>query len=399
MEQLKLEQVDIGYGGQPLIQKIDLSFLQGKMSCILGSNGAGKTTLLKTIARIIKPLGGVIRFGGEDVRQINGVRYAKEVSAVLTDRISLENCTVWDVAAMGRNPHTGFFGLLAEEDRRRVRESLEACDAWELRNRLFNQLSDGQKQKVLIARGLCQSTPVLLLDEPTSHLDIFYKMEVLQTLRTQCVQEGKTVICTLHEPDLAVKCCDRLILVKGDRILACGDTGDIVQSSAIEELYGFSGRQFDPVMGLVEFPAAKGEDVFFAGADENTVYLFRELNRRQKGFAAGVLHQNDLLFALGRAMGVSMVTQKPYLPVTPEQSEQAFSQAMDYGLIVAADLPEGDFQAENRALVRKLAAAGKKVVSTSEYRALLESKTPIGKELPDEQGRSGIAVRRDCRRT
>ena len=152
-------------------------------------------------------------------------------------------------------------------------------------------------------------------------------------------------------------------------------------------------------MGLVEFPAAKGEDVFFAGADENTVYLFRELNRRQKGFAAGVLHQNDLLFALGRAMGGSMVTQKPYLPVTPEQSEQAFSQAMDYGLIVAADLPEGDFQAENRALVRKLAAAGKKVVSTSEYRALLESKTPIGKELPDEQGRSGIAVRRDCRRT
>ena len=157
MEQLKLEQVDIGYGGQPLIQKIDLSFLQGKMTCILGSNGAGKTTLLKTIARIIKPLGGVIRFGGEDVRQINGVRYAKEVSAVLTDRISLENCTVWDVAAMGRNPHTGFFGLLAEEDRRRVRESLEACDAWELRNRLFNQLSDGQKQKVLIARGLVRA--------------------------------------------------------------------------------------------------------------------------------------------------------------------------------------------------------------------------------------------------
>ena len=164
-------------------------------------------------------------------------------------------------------------------------------------------------------------------------MDIFYKIEVLQTLRTQCVQEGKTVICTLHEPDLAVKCCDRLVLVKGDRILACGDTGDIVQSSAIEELYGFSGRQFDPVMGLVEFPAAKGEDVFFAGAVENTVYLFRELNRRPKGFAAGVLHQNDLLFALGRAMGVSMVTQKPYLPVTSEQAEQAFSQAMDLSLI------------------------------------------------------------------
>lgn len=372
MEQLKLEQVDIGYGGQPLVSKIDLSFLQGKMTCILGSNGAGKTTLLKTIARIIKPLGGVIRLGGEDVRQLSGTRYAKEVSAVLTDRVSLENCTVWDVTAMGRNPHTGFFGALGEEDRRRVRESLEACDAWELRDRPFNQLSDGQKQKVLIARGLCQSTPVLLLDEPTSHLDIFYKMEVLQTLRTQCVREGKTVICTLHEPDLAVKCCDRLVLVKGDRILACGDTGKIVQSSAMEELYGFSGRQFDPVLGLAEFPAAEGKDVFFAGSDENTVHLFRALNRMQKGFAAGVLHQNDLLFHLGKTMGVPMVTQKAYLPITLQQADLAFFRAADYEVIVAADLPDDPLVAQNRALARRLAAAGKKVMSTAEYKALLE---------------------------
>ena len=151
MEQLELKQVDIGYGGQPLIRNIDLSFLQGKMTCILGSNGAGKTTLLKTIARIIKPIGGAISLSGENVSRMNGSRYAKEVSAVLTDRISLDNCTAWDVVAMGRNPHTGFFGSLTAEDRRRVRESLEACDAWMLRDRLFHRLSDGQKQKVLIA--------------------------------------------------------------------------------------------------------------------------------------------------------------------------------------------------------------------------------------------------------
>ena len=110
MEQLELKQVDIGYGGQPLIRNIDLSFLQGKMTCILGSNGAGKTTLLKTIARIIKPIGGAISLSGENVSRMNGSRYAKEVSAVLTDRISLA-----------------------------------ACDAWMLRDRLFHRLSDGQK--------------------------------------------------------------------------------------------------------------------------------------------------------------------------------------------------------------------------------------------------------------
>lgn len=157
MEQLELKQVDIGYGGQPLIRNIDLSFLQGKMTCILGSNGAGKTTLLKTIVRIIKPIGGAISLSGENVSRMNGSRYAKEVSAVLTDRISLDNCTAWDVVAMGRNPHTGFFGSLTAEDRRRVRESLEACDAWMLRDRLFHRLSDGQKQKVLIARGLVKA--------------------------------------------------------------------------------------------------------------------------------------------------------------------------------------------------------------------------------------------------
>ena len=210
-----------------------------------------------------------------------------------------------------------------------------------------------------------------MLDEPTSHLDIFYKMEVLQTLRTQCVREGKTVICTLHEPDLAVKCCDRLVLVKGDRILACGDTGQIVQSRAMEELYGFSGRQFDPVLGLAEFPAAGGKDVFLAGAEEDTIHLFRALNRMQKGFAAGVLHQNDLLFALGRAMGIPVVSQKPYLPVEPAQADRAFSMAMGYDLIVAADLPDGALLEENRLLIQRLIRAGKPVVSTKEDQARL----------------------------
>lgn len=111
MEQLKLKQVDIGYGGQPLIRNIDLSFLQGKMTCILGSNGAGKTTLLKTIARIIKPIGGAISLSGENVSRMNGSRYAKEVSAVLTDRISLDNCTAWDVVAMVAT-HTRAFSVL-----------------------------------------------------------------------------------------------------------------------------------------------------------------------------------------------------------------------------------------------------------------------------------------------
>ncbi len=243
------------------------------MTCILGSNGAGKTTLLKTIARIIKPLGGVIRFGGEDVRQINGVRYAKEVSAVLTDRISLENCTVWDVAAMGRNPHTGFFfGLLAEEDRRRVRESLEACDAWELRNRLFNQLSDGQKQKVLIARGFVRAHRYCCWTSLPAIWISFIRWKCCKHCEPSASRREKQLSAPCTSRILRSKCCDRLVLVKGDRILACGDTGDIVQSSAIEELYGFSGRQFDPVMGLVEFPAAKGT-TYFLPAQMRTPFI------------------------------------------------------------------------------------------------------------------------------
>lgn len=382
MGQLRLEKLDIGYGGQPLIRQIDLAFLQGKMTCILGSNGAGKTTLLKTIARIIEPIGGRMTLGGEEIHRMSSLRYAREVSAVLTNRVELENSTGWDVVAMGRNPHTGFFGTLGEEDRRRVQESLEACDAWGLRDQIFAKMSDGQKQKILIARGLCQSTPVLLLDEPTSHLDIFYKMEVLKTLRTQCVQEGKTVICTLHEPDLAIKCCDQLVLVKGDQIIACGETGQVVQSGAMERLYGFSSGGFDPVLGLAEFPAGSGKDVFFAGADEGTLSLFRQLVRMQKGFAAGVLHQNDLLWRIGQAMQVPMVGQQAYLPVSAEQAQQAFSLAAGYDVVVAADLPDSPLVEENLRLIRRLEEAGKTVFRTEEFRRRLAREESTKGETP-----------------
>ena len=363
MSTIEIKNLTKRYGEAEVLSNINMKLESGKIYGLVGRNGSGKTMLMKHILGFVKATQGTILINGKVVGENDDMQ--ENIGAIIENPGFLpeySGFTNLKLLAMIQ-------GKIKDEQ---IKDAIRLVGLDPESKKAVGKYSLGMRQRLGLAQALMENPDILLLDEPTSHLDIFYKMEVLQTLRTQCVREGKTVICTLHEPDLAVKCCDRLVLVKGDRILACGDTGKIVQSSAMEELYGFSGRQFDPVLGLAEFPAAEGKDVFFAGSDENTVHLFRALNRMQKGFAAGVLHQNDLLFHLGKTMGVPMVTQKAYLPITLQQADLAFFRAADYEVIVAADLPDDPLVAQNRALARRLAAAGKKVMSTAEYKALLE---------------------------
>ena len=225
------------------------------------------------------------------------------MSVVLTNRVDLPGMTGFDVAAMGRYPHTGFFGILSQRDIQYVDECIERCGAPNLKHKYFHQLSDGEKQKILIARGLAQEPNIILLDEPTSHLDIKHKLDVLTTLKSLSVKDGKTVICTLHEPELAIKCCDYLVLVKDDRIPGLRSPPMMLSLQASsDELYGFSGQLFDCQTGLIEFQSVHSKDVFVIGTDDETTMLFRRLNRQKIGFGAGVLHKNDMSYHIAKTM-------------------------------------------------------------------------------------------------
>lgn len=362
MKHICLNDLSVGYDNTVVVENINIEFIKGKMTCILGSNGSGKTTVLKTIAGIISKIGGVVEIAGTDLNKYKQGDLAKEMSVVLTNRIEISSMTGFDVASMGRYPHTGFFGVLSNEDISVVYKCLEDCGATYLRNKPFDQMSDGEKQKILISRGLAQAPSVILLDEPTSHLDIKYKIDVLTTLKKLCVNDRKTVICTLHEPDLAIKCCDYLVLVKDDKILSFGNTDEVVSSGKIDELYGFEHNQFSSEIGIVEFNAAKSKDIFIIGTDENTTAVFRSLNRQMVGFAAGVLHKNDVNYHIAKTMNIVTIATEAYSAITDADIDKAFEIAKHYDHIFVSDFIRCDINHKNVELAQRLQCVGKDIV-------------------------------------
>ncbi len=352
---LRLQNLSVGYGSRVIVRDINVDFRRGRMTCILGSNGAGKTTMLKTLCRLLPQLGGEVYLNGRALRTLRISELAREMAVVLTNKIDIENLTGFEVAAMGRYPHTGFFCRLSDEDNRVVENYLRLCSAEYLRDKYFHEMSDGEKQKIMLARGLAQEAELLLLDEPTSHLDIKHKLDLLHVLRGLCLKEGRTIICTLHEPGLAVKCCDDLVLVKEDRVLSGGTVYDVLESGMLDTLYGFSGRQFNPVLGTVEFPNPPDRDVFIIGSDENTLAVMREFNKFSVGFGIGVLQQNDIVCHVASTMGVTPVSVPAFTPVTGAALEAAAEQAKCYHTVLLSDCPADE---KNRALAGRLRSQG-----------------------------------------
>ena len=212
----------IGYriasGGEYAVQTdLDFSLYAGEMVCMLGPNGCGKSTLLRTLAGLQPALSGAFSI------QCSAFRPEKSVALVLTERLSMDNTTVHDVVAMGRYPYTSFLGGLSEEDERIIEESLKAVGFYkntefrsqnsDISRTMFNAHSDGEKQRILIAKALAQQTPIILLDEPTAHLDLPHRILILRLLRQLAHEQGKTVLISTHELDLALALSDRILLM------------------------------------------------------------------------------------------------------------------------------------------------------------------------------------------
>ena len=189
---------------------LDFALQQGEMVCMLGPNGCGKSTLLRTLAGLQPALGGEYKLIANGQQPT-----AKSIALVLTERLSMDNTTVHDVVAMGRYPYTSFLGGLTEEDERIIADSLRQVGftSPSLKERFFNSHSDGEKQRILIAKALAQQTPIILLDEPTAHLDLPHRILILRLLRQLAHEQGKTVLISTHELDLALALSDRILLM------------------------------------------------------------------------------------------------------------------------------------------------------------------------------------------
>ena len=239
-ESISTNKLTIGYRDPHSEVRVqtDLTFSlqQGEMVCMLGPNGCGKSTLLRTLAGLQPAIEGEFRIQNSEFRS----QTSKEVALVLTERLSMDNTTVHDVVAMGRYPYTSFLGGLSEEDERIIAESLEKVGFQnsEVAKTFFNAHSDGEKQRILIAKALAQQTPIILLDEPTAHLDLPHRILVLRLLRQLAHEQGKTVLISTHELDLALALSDRILLMTPGKGVQLDTADTLKQSDAFTRAFG-----------------------------------------------------------------------------------------------------------------------------------------------------------------
>lgn len=323
---LKLEDLSVGYGGKPLLADINIEIDRGEIVTLIGPNGAGKSTILKSISRQLKVLGGKVLMEERSVRDLSYRALSKKMAVVLTERLRPELMTCRDVVATGRYPYTGRLGILSAADERKVEEAMEAVHAGNLGSRDFQAVSDGQRQRVLLARAICQEPEIILLDEPTSFLDIRHKLELLAILRRMAKEKGITVVMSLHEIDLAEKISDRILCVNGEAISHYGRPEEIFKEEVIRELYGIDNGFFDPCFGSIELPRPEGEpEVFVLSSCGTGIPVYRQLQKENIPFAAGILYTNDVDYRLARLLASEVIAEEPFQEIRQETLERALA--------------------------------------------------------------------------
>ena len=312
---LELDHLSVGYGKRVLLKDLCASILPGQILTLIGPNGAGKSTVLKTVSHHLARRGGVVRVGGEDIERMDGHELAKRLSVVLTERVRPELMTCYDVAASGRYPYTGRFGMLTAQDRDVIAQSLALVHAETLADKPFARVRDGQRQRVMIARALCQQPRVLVLDEPTSFLDIRYKIELSAILLRLAREQGVTIVMSLHEIDLAARVSELVMGIGAHGVEVFGAPEAVFTEENISRLYGISSGAYDALSGSAELPCAEGQPrVFVLGGMGKATTVYRRLTREGTPFATGILAENDMDIPAARHLAARIRTTAPFAP-------------------------------------------------------------------------------------
>jgi len=227
----------VGYGKRDVLQGVDLEILQGELTVIVGPNGCGKSTLLLSLARILRPTSGTVELDGQVVTSMPPREVAKRLAFLPQAPVGPDGIRVRDLVARGRHPHQGFLRALSAEDHRVIDEVLLATDTLDLSTRRVSELSGGQRQRVWIAMALAQETSLLLLDEPTTFLDIAHQIDVLDTC-ARLHDEGRTVVAVLHDLNLAVRYATQLVLMKDGAVVAQGRPAEVLDADVVRHVFG-----------------------------------------------------------------------------------------------------------------------------------------------------------------
>lgn len=279
--------LSVGYsrGKQEVVVHKGLNFqlCRGELACLLGSNGAGKSTLLRTLAAVQNPLAGEITLLGKPLRSYSPRERSRTIGIVLTDKTQAGGLSVRELVALGRQPHTGFFGRLDKEDNRLIDHAMEAVGIAEKSSAYTAELSDGERQKVMIAKALVQECPLILLDEPTAFLDVVSRIEIMTLLHRLASEEQRAILMSTHDIEQALVLGDKLWLLKKNEGLSCGVTEDMILGHHMDTLFPHEDIRFDSMHGIYS-PAVKGGNSVCLTASDETLRHWTQNALNRNGY-------------------------------------------------------------------------------------------------------------------
>ena len=365
------------YGGEDILRSLSFKVAAGEFLTILGPNGSGKSTLLKIISAELCPQGGAVLLEQEDLRLLPRQALARQMAVVPQETGVAFAFTVGEVVMMGRMPHQRRFQADSPEDMAIVRRGMEQTHTWHLRERLVNQLSGGERQRVIVARALAQEPKILLLDEPTSHLDVQHQLELLALVSRLNREEGLTVIAVLHDLNLAAQFSQKILLLDEGQMVAHGDPAQVLTPELIRQVYQVkatvacnqvTGRLYIQLFGQEQAAPklAQGQRIHLLAGGGSGLDLMNLLASQGCQLSCGVLNIGDADWQQAQKLGIPLAQEEPFAPISPQALAANERLLQTAEMIIVLPVPFGHGNLANLAQVVRAAQAGKKVLIIEE---------------------------------
>ena len=347
---LTVDGIDCYYGSVKVLEKVRFSVRERDFIGILGPNGSGKTTLLRSISRTLKPHRGVIFLNDVDIYTLKSVEVARQMAVVPQDTVIAFNFTALDVVLMGRNPHLSRFQMESEKDIAITKRTMELTNTWHLAERLINELSGGERQRVIIARALAQEPKILLLDEPTVHLDINNQLEIMDLLKEICIKRGLIVLTVFHDFNFAARYCESAILLKSGKIFSAGKLDAVLTSENIRSVFHVDvvvkrhpiadSLYFIPISIPKPLLSRNISLHLICGAGTGTS-LMKILVYEGYNVTAGVLNVLDTDHETAQLFKIPVTSEAPFSPITEETHTANLEMMREASAVVLTAVPFG----------------------------------------------------------